>query len=38
MRMVFDSAKDYDVALNTFGAKQGLQQHIGRLKEFVEKM
>jgi len=36
--MVFDSAEDYDVAVNTFGAKQGLQQHIGRLKEFVEKM
>jgi uncharacterized protein YndB with AHSA1/START domain len=38
VRMVFDSAKDYDVAVNTFGAKQGLKQHIGRLKEFVEKM
>jgi len=38
VRMVFDSAKDYDVAVNTFGAKQGLQLHIGRLKEFVEKM
>ncbi len=38
VRMVFDSAKDYDVAVNTFGAKQGLQQHIGRLKEFVEKI
>ncbi len=38
VRMVFDSAKDYDVAVNTFGAKQGLEQHIGRLKEYVEKM
>ncbi len=35
--MLFNSAKDYDVAL-TFGAKVGLKEHVGRLKNFVEKM
>jgi uncharacterized protein YndB with AHSA1/START domain len=36
--MEFNSAKDYDIAVNVHGAKVGLEQHIGRLKNFVEKM
>jgi len=36
--MLFNSAKDYDVAVNIHGAKVGLEQHVGRLKNFVEEM
>jgi len=36
--MLFNSAEDYDVAVNIHGAKEGLKQHVGRLKNFVEKM
>lgn len=38
VRMRFETSDDYDLAVNTHGAKQGLVETMGRLKHLVEKL
>jgi uncharacterized protein YndB with AHSA1/START domain len=38
MQMIFNSTKDYHMAVDEHGATEGLEQNIGRLSVYVEKM
>jgi len=38
MQIVFESATDYSVAINKHSAKEGQQQTIARLKDYVENL
>jgi uncharacterized protein YndB with AHSA1/START domain len=38
MKMVFESATDYSLAINKHGAKEGQKQTIARLKDYVENI